>query len=140
MPDRRATRQRLRSADAREGKMPNRPWGSGPPMWSPQQPDFEEQIRRAQEALGRWFPGGHFKARVLALVALAAVALWGLSGFFRVQPDEHGVVLRFGKIEREALPGLNYHLPYPIEQALTPKVTRINRVDVGMRLAGDRRR
>ena len=41
--------------------------------------------------------------------------LWGVSGFFRVQPDELGVVLRFGKYVRDAKPGLNYHLPYPIE-------------------------
>ena len=74
------------------------------------------------------------------MLALAGLVLWGFSGFFRVQPDEHGVVLRFGKIDREVRPGLNYHLPYPIEQALTPKVTRINRIDIGMRLAGDTRR
>lgn len=74
------------------------------------------------------------------MLALAGLVLWGFSGFFRVQPDEHGVVLRFGKIDREVGPGLNYHLPYPIEQALTPKVTRINRIDIGMRLAGDTRR
>jgi len=37
-------------------------------------------------------------------------------------------------------PGLHYHLPYPIEQVVTPKVTRLNRVDIGMRLAGDTRR
>jgi membrane protease subunit HflK len=34
-------------------------------------------------------------------------------------------------------PGLNYHLPYPIESVMTPKVTRVNRVDVGFRSSGD---
>src|SRR6185295_5546164 len=37
-------------------------------------------------------------------------------------------------------PGLNYHIPYPIETALTPKALRINRIDVGMRLVEDARR
>jgi membrane protease subunit HflK len=120
--------------------MPNGPWGPGPPSWKPHQPDFEEHIRRAQERLKTWFSGSNFGNRGIAIVALAGVAVWGFSGFFRVQPDEHGVVLRFGKIDPEVRPGLNYHLPYPIEQALTPKVTHINRVDVGMRLAGDTRR
>jgi len=34
-------------------------------------------------------------------------------------------------------PGLNYHLPYPIESVMTPKVTRVNRVDIGFRSSGD---
>ncbi len=38
------------------------------------------------------FTGG----RGLALIAIGVVALWLASGFYRVQPDEQGVVLRFG--------------------------------------------
>jgi membrane protease subunit HflK len=41
---------------------------------------------------------------------------------------------------RDANPGLNYHLPYPIESVLTPKVTRVNRIDIGMRLVEELRR
>ena len=120
--------------------MPTELWGSGPPSWPPQQPDLAESIQRSQEKLRTWFSGGNFGRRGIGLVALAGVAIWAFSGFFRVQADEQGVVLRFGKVDRVVQSGLNYHLPYPIEQALTPKVTRINRVDVGMRLAGDTRR
>jgi membrane protease subunit HflK len=76
----------------------------------------------------------------LALIGLAAIALWGLSGFFRVEPDELGVVLRFGQEVREVQPGLNYHLPYPIETALTPKALRVNKIDIGMRIVDDIRR
>ena len=68
------------------------------------------------------------------------MVVWGFSGFFRVEPDELGVVLRFGKYTRDAKPGLNYHLPYPVETVLTPKVTRVNRIDIGMRLIEDPRR
>jgi len=70
------------------------------------------------------------------VLVLAAIAIWGFSGFFRVDPDELGVVLRFGKYVRDAKPGLNYHLPYPIESVLTPKVTRVNGIDIGMRVVG----
>ncbi len=63
------------------------------------------------------------------LLALLAVAVWLATGFYRVQPDEQGVVLRFGAFDRTALPGLNYHIPWPVETALTPSVTRINRVE-----------
>jgi membrane protease subunit HflK len=85
-------------------------------------------------------PGGSLGGRGLVLILIAAVAFWGLSGFFRVQPDELGVVMRFGKYTRDARPGLNYHLPYPVESVLLPKVTRVNRIDIGMRLVEDLRR
>jgi len=52
-------------------------------------------------------------------------------------PDEQGVVLRFGKFVSTTQPGLNYHIPYPVETVLTPKVTKVNRVDVGFRSASD---
>ncbi len=57
-----------------------------------------------------------------------------------VEPDELGVVLRFGKDVREVQPGLNYHLPYPIETVLTPKALRVNKIDIGMRVVDDARR
>jgi membrane protease subunit HflK len=52
-----------------------------------------------------------------------------------VLPDEVGVVLRFGAYNRTTQPGLNYHLPSPIETALTPSVTRVNRTEIGYRSA-----
>jgi membrane protease subunit HflK len=101
---------------------------------------LEDLLRRGQDKLKNVLPGGNLGGKGFALIALAAIAVWGFSGFFRVDPDELGVVLRFGKYERDARPGLNYHLPYPIESVLTPKVTRVNRIDVGMRLVEDLRR
>jgi modulator of FtsH protease HflK len=116
------------------------PWGSGPQSGGPTPPDLEEMLRRGQDRLRRFLPGGNLGGRGFALIALAAVALWGFSGFFRVEPDELGVVLRFGKEVREVQPGLNYHLPYPIETVLTPKALRVNKIDIGMRLVDDIRR
>jgi modulator of FtsH protease HflK len=49
-------------------------------------------------------------------------------------------VLRFGQEVREVQPGLNYHLPYPVETALTPKALRVNKIDIGMRVVDDVRR
>ena len=116
------------------------PWGAGPQQPGPPLPDLEQFLRRSQDKLRNVLPGGNLGGRGLGLLALAAIAIWGFSGFFRVDPDELGVVLRFGKYVRDAKPGLNYHLPYPIESVLTPKVTRVNRIDIGMRLVEDLRR
>jgi membrane protease subunit HflK len=116
------------------------PWGSGPQPPGSSPPDLEEILRRGQDKLRRVLPGGNLGGKGFALLALAAVALWGFSGFFRVEPDELGVVLRFGKDVREVQPGLNYHLPYPIETVLTPRALRVNKIDIGMRLVEDGRR
>jgi membrane protease subunit HflK len=116
------------------------PWGSGPQSPGPTPPDLEEILRRGQDRLRRVLPGGNLGGRGFALIVLGVLVLWGFSGFFRVEPDELGVVLRFGKQVREVQPGLNYHLPYPIEKVLTPKALRINKIDIGMRIVDDLRR
>src|SRR5436190_8873681 len=115
------------------------PWGSGQQPAGPTPPDLEEFLRRSQDRLRSVLPGG-LGGKGIILIVLAAVAIWGASGFFRVDPDELGVVLRFGKYVREVQPGLNYHLPYPIETVLTPKALRVNKIDIGMRIVEDLRR
>jgi modulator of FtsH protease HflK len=124
--------------DGSGGERGKRPWGSGPHQSGPTPPDLEEFLRRSQDKLRTILPGGSLGGKGLSLIVLAAIAIWGFSGVFRVNPDELGVVLRFGKYVRDAQPGLNYHLPFPIETALTPKVTRVNRIDIGMRLVEGR--
>jgi membrane protease subunit HflK len=115
------------------GSGPRGPWSSGPQGQGPKPPDLEEFLRRGQDRLRGLMPG-NLGGRGFALIAVAAVVLWGFSGFFRVEPDELGVVLRFGKFVREVPPGLNYHLPYPIESVLTPQALRVNKIDIGFDL------
>ncbi len=115
------------------------PWGSGPQSQGPRPPDLEDFLRRSQDKLRDLMPG-NLGGRGLAVLVLVVIALWGFSGFFRVEPDELGVVLRFGQFNREVQPGLNYHLPYPIETALTPQALRVNKLNVGFRESDDMRR
>ncbi len=116
------------------GGRPGGPWGGGGGQGGGPLPDLDELIARLQSQARRFVPGGRFGGgRGLALLGLVVLVIWLASGFYRVEPDEQGVVLRFGAYERTTLPGLNYHLPWPIESALTPAVTRINRVEVGFR-------
>ncbi len=118
---------------------PNRgPWGGGGPNGIP---DLDEVLARLQASARRFVPGGpggrRTNPRLIALIGLVGAVIWLASGFYRVEPDQQGVVLRFGAFQRTTLPGLNYHLPWPIEQALTPAVTRINRTEIGFRIAAD---
>jgi membrane protease subunit HflK len=122
------------------GSGPKGPWGSGPQSSGPTPPDLEEFLRRSQDRLRSVLPGGNFGGRGIFLFAALAFLLWVGSGVYFVQPDEQGIVLRFGRYVRDAQSGANYHLPYPIETVLTPKVTRVNRIDIGMRMVEDIRR
>ncbi len=70
-----------------------------------------------------------------AIVVIAFLA-WFATGFYQVQPDQQGVVLRFGQWVATTPPGLNWHFPYPIETVLTPSVERVNTIDVGFRASG----
>ncbi len=118
------------------------PWGSGPrnngggpgPRGrGPYPPDFEDLLRRGQDQVRRLMPGGFGTGTGIAIVILAVLVIWLASGFYRVLPDEVGIVLRFGAYNRTTQPGLNYHLPGPIETVLTPSVTRVNRTEIGFR-------
>ena len=111
------------------------PWGQKPgSRGGPPAPDLEELLRKSQDRIKQALPGGGFSGPV---IAVAAALVIGIVGFFaftvRVNPDEQGVVLRFGKYVRQLSPGLNFRLPYPIESVYTPKVTRVNRIEIGMR-------
>ena len=79
--------------------------------------------------------GGFANSRGLVLLLLAVVVLWVGSGFYRVQPDEQGVVLRFGAYSYWTPPGLHWHVPWPVEEVELPTVTRINRTEIGYRSA-----
>ena len=122
------------------GGGPRGPWGNGPQSSGPNSPDLEDLIRRGQDKLRGVMPGGFGSGKGIIAIVAVAVVVWLLSGFYRVQPDEQGVVLRFGKFVATSNPGLNYHMPYPIETVLTPQVTRVNRIDIGIRSGDDPRR
>ncbi len=119
------------------------PWGQpprGPSGGGNQPPDLEDLLRRSQEKLRDWLPGGGGSGGVgglgskgLALVAVGAVALWLATGFYRVEPDELGVELVLGKVMAQTTPGLNYNVPYPLGQVFVPKVLAVREISVGQR-------
>jgi membrane protease subunit HflK len=105
---------------------PTPPWGGGLP------PEFDRFLDQLRILFARFFGGGSaFRGIILGAIAVAAI--WLATGFYRVEPDEQGLVLRFGAYDRNTPPGLNYHIPWPVESVLLLPVTRINRVEIGFR-------
>ena len=126
------------------GGGPQRPGGSGGGGGSP---DLEELLRKSQERLKRVFPGGGggggkgpslggLGLKGAGIAGAIVVILYGLTGFYRVEPGEVGVELVLGTYQGMTQPGLNYNWPYPVGQVFTPDVLRVREVNVGIRDVG----
>ena len=119
------------------------PWGTPPGGGNgsgkgPTPPDIDALIRDIQSKINRFLPGGSSSGgKPIGLILIILVFVWLASGLYRVGPDEQGVVLRFGKFIKTTQPGLHYHIPIPIETVQTPKVTKVNRIDIGFRSERD---
>lgn len=132
------------------------PWGQGP--WGQgggggggqQQPDLDEILRRGQDRVKRVIRGGGSgngggggiggggvpKPFLFLIAALVAAAAAFQLFTFRVNPDEQGIVLRFGKFAGWEAEGLHFRWPYPIEEVRLPKVTQQRTIEVGSGVSG----
>jgi len=111
------------------------PWGNGPRRGGgggggQEPPNIEDLIRKGQDKFRGSFEGGG-GGRGFYILLFVIIIGWLATGIYRVNTDEQGVVLRFGEWVKTTDPGLHYHLPFPIETVIKPKVTTINRIDVG---------
>jgi membrane protease subunit HflK len=107
--------------------------GGGPP----QKPEFEEMLRRGQKRLKELLPDdGSGNGKIISLFLVIIAMFWLASGIYFVKADEKGVVMYFGEYSKTTDSGMNYHWPYPIETVKTPRVTAINRVEIGFHSGG----
>lgn len=118
------------------------PWGSKSP-WSGSKGSGGSNVENLFRNGGPSFPFGN---KILySICAVLIVLFWLGSGLFQINPDEEGLVLRFGALDRVAMPGWHYHLPFPVEQVWKQKVTTTNQITIGfgkgdesLMLTGDR--
>ena len=109
----------------------NNPWGGG----SSGNKDLENSIKKAKEKFGKFKIGGPRNISILIVVALI---IWLATGFYRVEPDEQGIELLFGKWNQVTTePGLHYFFPTPFGKTMTPKVESIRKINVGYRSASE---
>ncbi len=97
-----------------------------------------EQVDRYTRDMFQWFFN---KRRFVLLIFIALlVLLWLGSGLYMVQPGEEGVVQTFGRFSGVTTPGLNYHLPWPIQRVTVVDLESIRRVEIGFRTVSPERR
>src|SRR5262249_50707124 len=107
------------------------PWGRGPSGQRP--PDLEELLRRSQDRMKSYIPGGFGSPLGIAIVVVLVITGWILTGVYTVQPNEIGIPLVFGKAHDQTGPGIHWNLPAPIGHVEKPEVTSIKRVEIGGR-------
>ena len=76
--------------------------------------DLDKIVQNWQKRFSAIIGGGSSSAVSYMLVALLLVA-WALTGLYRVDEAERGIVQRFGAYTVTTLPGLHWHYPYPVE-------------------------
>ena len=88
--------------------------------------DFGEMLRQTRDRARRL-------QRFIILGAIVAVVLWVGSGVYIVDPAEQGVVLQFGRHVNTSSPGVNYHLPWPIQNVVIVDIGNVRRAEIGFR-------
>lgn len=95
-------------------------------------------LRRSQQRFRGMIPGGFGGPKLIALGAVLLIGFWAATGFYRVQPNQQGVELVFGKFSGVPTePGLHWNWPSPIGDKYLPNVTLENRIEIGFRSTGD---
>ena len=106
-------------------KPPNKSaWGDGS-----QPPDIDEILNNLQNKFKIGLP----KKGGMTFILVLAVALWFATGVFIIDPEEQGVIKRFGVITDVVGPGPHYHMPLPIETVQIAPVTEVRRLEIGFR-------
>ena len=111
----------------------NNPWGNnGNNGWKGKKnsDDLDKVLENVKNKFSSFFSKGP-KSFILAFLIL--IFFWIISGFYTISPEEQGVVMRFGKYTSISSPGLNYHIPSPIEKVIKVPVTITRSVEIGFR-------
>jgi modulator of FtsH protease HflK len=118
------------------------PWDDEPQKQSRpanQQPNVEEFLRRSQFSFNdgfNKFKNNHSSGngnKLIYMILAIIFAVWVSTGIYTVDEGEQALVIRFGKYERTANTGLNYHLPTPIEYIIKEKVDTLRKEEIGFR-------
>lgn len=120
-----------------DGEMKKKPKATS----SPQHIDLESLFRKGQSSFSDAFstfkkdvtPNNKGSGKLIGVIIALVFFIWMSTGFYVVDEGEQALVIRFGKYERTAFTGLNYHLPSPIEEIIKEKVATLRKEEIGFR-------
>ncbi|OGX11894.1 MAG: HflK protein [Omnitrophica bacterium RIFOXYB12_FULL_50_7] len=88
------------------------------------------------EQILNWLNNFIKKPGTIPMLAVLVIGAWLASGFFIVSPGEQGIVRQFGKKVRIASAGLNWRMPWPVDQVDIVNVEQVRRIEVGFGMQG----
>ena len=109
---------------------------NGKSPWDPnkgQPPDLDQIVEEWQKRFNKLFgmktssSGKQRKKPPILLIGSMILFIWVLSGLYQIDDSERGVVLRFGNNTQTTMPGLRWHIPWPIESVEVVNVNVVNR-------------
>lgn len=118
------------------------PWSGGGRNSGGDGPDFERWLKSLSERVNRMFGGGRSGngggsrgggrgagAGGIVLIILGAFLLWAaFDAVVVIEERERGVIMRFGKYDRQMNPGLNFKWPRPVEELRRVDFTTVRSV------------
>lgn len=121
------------------------PWGQKGGRSSP--PDLDEIVKNVQRTLRGFFGGrkgggggsggGSMPGKTgISAIIVVALVVWALTGFYVVEEGTRGVVLRFGEYKETTQPGLQWRIPWPVEEVNSVDIQQVNTVEIGYRTTG----
>ncbi|WP_405222390.1 FtsH protease activity modulator HflK [Lentisalinibacter sediminis] len=125
-----------------KGDDPKDPWGGrdqGPADLDKIIRDWQRRLRSAFGGKGGGGGGGPGGGNTgIAIIIVLALVAWGLTGLYRIDEAERGLVLRFGDYQATTMPGLHWHIPYPVETVEKVNVGAVSRFEqTSQMLTGD---
>jgi membrane protease subunit HflK len=111
-----------------QGDNPNRGgWDRGGP------PDLMDLVSKAMQRFGGAGKGVPGKGFLLAGVVVIIILIFVFTGLYTIDPEEMGVVQRFGKYVRTEPPGLHFKFPFGVEKVTKVKTARVWKEEFGFR-------
>ena len=89
----------------------------------PQMDEVLEKIKKIRSG----FPGGW----VIIIILIALILAWNM--VYEIEPDEAGVIQRFGKHVRTTMPGMHAKFPSPIETLSKVPIQKVQKEEFGFR-------
>ncbi len=116
-------------------------WGKDPHSSSP--PDLDKIITDFFSKLKKHLfsdngssdpsSGRHFSWSGFLTILGLIIVIWLASGFYIVKEGNVAVVTQFGKYDKTVLPGIQWHIPYPIQSATKVDIAKVRSFNVGYR-------
>lgn len=107
--------------------------GNGKDPWNRkgQEPNDLDQIvqnwqRKIKSIIGGGGGAGGDASGGAYVLAILLLVAWGLTGLYRVDEAERGVVQMFGAYQATTMPGLRWHYPFPIETVDVVNIQQVN--------------